>query len=147
MAEVKAKPKQFFDRDPYPKIEEDVIAAGVGVDVSYQNGTEEMSEVKKIQIDAPPLCQVKISRWDDNTDQVVQDTMRIADLPVEDGHAVIKFREVERDKPLTIRKNQKIIVTITNTYAFQVAYFCKIFKNALRFYTPPAEVEMAQASR
>jgi len=144
---ISKKPTQFYDRDPYPKIDSGIILAGQEHTVFYENGTEEVSEVKRVQVDAPPNTQITISRLEDNQEQNVQTAMTVGDLPVIDGHPTLEFRQVERDVPLTIRKNQKINVTMQNPYGFTISYFVKIYKNALRFYTPPEEAVMADATR
>ena len=141
------QPTQWFDKDPYPKVERGTIATGQEETVFYENGVEEVSEVKRIQIDAPPNVQFTISRLEDNQEQNVQTAMTVGDLPIVDGHPTLEFRQVERDVPLTIRKNQKINVTMQNPYGFQISYFVKIYKNALRFYTPPDEANLAAATR
>jgi hypothetical protein len=141
------KPTQFFDRDPYPKVETGTILAGQEHTIFYENGIEEVSEAKRIQVDAPPNTQITISRLEDNQEQTVETALTVADLPIVDGHPTLEFRQVERDVPLTIKKNQKINVTLQNPYGFTISYFVKIFKNALRFYTPPDEAEYASATR
>jgi len=141
------QPTQWYDKDPYPKVERGNIAAGQELTVFYENGVEEVSEVKRVQIDAPPQTQITISRLEDNQEQNVETALTVADLPIIDGHPTLEFRQVERDVPLTIRKNQKINVIIQNPYGFQISYFVKIFKNALRFYTPPDEASLAAATR
>lgn len=130
------EPTEYFDRDPFPKIEEGTLGAGQTVTVQYDNGVNEVSETKKIQVDAPPDVTVEIKREEDNQNQGVHSAMRVGALEQENNHPFLKFRSVERDVPLTTRKNQKLYVILQNPYAFTISYRVKIFKNALRFYLP-----------
>jgi hypothetical protein len=138
-----AKKSQFYDRDPYPKVQSGTIASGAEATIDYQNKEEEISEVKRIQIDAPPLVTATVWRDDDGQPQVVQTAIAVQDLPTYDGHSFIEFRRVERDTALNIRKSQKIFVVLANPYGFTVSYFVVIDKNALRFYTLLEEAEVA----
>jgi len=142
------KPQQFFDRDPYPHIEYGTVDPGSTYSVKYTNGLQEISEIQQILVKAPPKCTVEVHREEDNQDQTVQVAQKIQDLDTDEaGNPTLFFRQVERDKTLAVRKNQKLIVIISNPYAVKIGFACKVFKNALRFYTPRDVVKEAATGR
>jgi len=141
-------PTQYYDKDPYPYIEYGTIDAGADYPITYDNGNEEVSETQQIMIKAPNLVTVHVQRTEDNQMQTVQAPLMVRDLDTDNrGNPTLFFRQVERDKPLITRKKQSLVVLLHNPYAFTISFAVKIFKNALRFYTPREVVAEATQAR
>jgi hypothetical protein len=141
-------PSQYYDKDPYPHVEYGFVDPGADYPVTYDNGNEEVSEVQQIMVKAPPQVSVAIKRTEDNQEQTVQAAILVRDLDTDErGNPTLYFRQVERDKPLITRKKQSLVVLLHNPYAFRISFAVKVFKNALRFYTPREVVREATLAR
>ena len=125
---------KYYDRDPYPKWFEITVQPSVTSTVQYLNGTEEISEVKRIRIKGNPDVKVSVQRTKDNQDQAVFEQRRIGDLPVIDGFATIEFRKVSADVPLVIEKNQSIKLSFDHALVGNQTVKVDIDKQAVRFY-------------
>jgi hypothetical protein len=124
----------YYDRDPYPKYFEQVVEPNAPLVVQYQNGTEELSEIKRIRMKGHPDISVAVTRTKDNQDQGVFEKRRIGDLPVIDGWRTIEFRGVSADVPLIIEKNQTVKIEFEHALVGNQVIICDIDKQAVRFY-------------
>jgi hypothetical protein len=125
---------KYYDRDPYPKWFELVVEPSVTSTASYLNGTEEISEIKRIRLKAHSDVKVSVTRTKDNQDQTVFEQRRIGDLPVIDGFATIEFRKVSADVPLVIEKNQTLKLSFDHALVGNQTVKVDIDKQAVRFY-------------
>lgn len=124
----------YYDRDPYPKYFEIVVEPNQPGTVLYENGTEEISEIKRIRLKGHPDVKVNVLRTKDNQDQTAFEQRRLGDLPVIDGWRTIEFRKVSADVPLIIEKNQKIQVQLNHALVGNQLVVVDIDKQAVRFY-------------
>jgi len=125
---------QYYDRDPYPKFFEESVPPNRTITYAYQNGTEELSEVKRIRVRAHPDVLVAVRRQKDNQDQTVMEQRRVGSLPIKDGWHVIEFRTVSADVPLIIEKNQAVYVDVNHALVGNQLVTVDIDKQAVRFY-------------
>jgi hypothetical protein len=125
---------KYYDKDPYPKFFEETVEPNKTKTVLYQNGTEEVSEVKRIQIRGHPDMTVAVRRLKDNQDQAVSEQRRLGDLPTIDGWYQLEFRRVSADVPLIIDKNQVIFLDFNHIQVGNQTVKCVIDKQAVRFY-------------
>lgn len=124
----------YYDRDPYPKFFSLLVEPNKTKTAQYQNGTEEVSEVKRIQLRGHPDIQVSVRRLKDNQDQAVAEQRRLGDLPVIDGWYQFEFRKVSADVPLIIDKNQTIYLDFNHSQVGNQTVKCVIDKQAVRFF-------------
>jgi hypothetical protein len=112
---------EVVNRDPMPKTySQSDISGGVFQPnttgrLSYQNKTNESSEVHRIAILTPPLVQVSIKKTINNQEIEIVPMTYIADLPTEDGRKVIDFRRVA-NKPLTVGRSEYIYIDLVHAY-------------------------------
>lgn len=129
MAEVRQKvPKtriktasEVVNRDPMPKtytqsdLTGSVFQPNTTGRISYQNKTNESSEVMRIAVKAPPLVQVSVKKTINNQEIEVMPSTYVADLPVQDGRPTIDFRRTA-NKPLTVGRSEYIYIDLIHSY-------------------------------
>ena len=126
----------MVNRDPMPKTytQADVTGAvfqpNTTARVSYQNKTNESSEVHRIVIKAPPLCQVSLKKTINNQEIEIMPSTYVADLPVEEGRPTIDFRRTA-NKPLTIGRSEYIYIDMIHSYASNQLFVAILEKDQL----------------
>lgn len=141
-------PTQYYDRDPIPVVDSGSAANGTTTTVQYQNGTEEVSEIRQIKVICHGDVTIGIKREEDNQEQTVAPPIPIKYLNRDEaGHPIYEFRKTSRDKPLTIRKNQTLYVNLVNNTGIDQDYFCIIDKERMAFYTPQEVTQEAARGR
>ena len=139
--------KEIHVRNPYPVFFKGTTATLVVQNCEYQNSTNELSEIKEIKIKAPPGCTVEFQVTERGNDVSVFAGIEVGRLPVEDGYHIYKFRQVERDQPFIVRKNQYWRVKITNSYTFTVSYEVLVERNKVIFFTETVEKEVGPSKK
>lgn len=127
---------EVVNRDPMPKtytqsdLTGSVFQANTTGRISYQNKTNESSEVHRIVVKAPPLVQVTIKKTINNQEIEIVPSTYVADLPVEDGRTVIDFRRTA-NKPLTVGRSEYIYVDLIHSYPSNQLFTVIIEKDQL----------------
>lgn len=135
---LKSTPEEAYIRDPVPTFYSGAIAANGSVQIVYTNGLNEVSEMKSVWIQSNPSVTFSLQRTINNNPNIVVDVTPVSYLPWQDAIAAtwrwLRFREVERDVPLTIHRNQKVTLVLQNPTAGLVSYIVKFDKNQVMFY-------------
>jgi len=127
---------QIVNRDPMPKtytqsdLTGSVFQPNTTGRLSYQNKTNESSEVHRIAIKAPPLVQVSVKKTINNQEIEVMPSTYVADLPVEDGRACIDFRRTA-NKTLTVGRSEYIYIDLIHSYPSNQLFVVLLEKDQL----------------
>ena len=116
--------QRILNRDPMPKtltqadMNGAIFQPNTTGRVSYQNKTNESSEVHRIIIVASPLVQVSVKKTINNQEIEIMPSTRLSDLgtPEVGGTGkVIDFRRIA-NKPLTVGRSEYIHIDCVHTY-------------------------------